>query len=130
MTVIFFFLFQANSTSLSACSANKWKGFVERFCLQTIKKANICGRLKINELNNLNHSLTLQKMQLEINKEFYVWEETAAGFPITLVGPNCYAIQSTLKEVNLSSNSNLNASVVSNSSKVAMFKSLKFVKAS
>ena len=106
------------------------KGLLNVFVLQTIKKANICGRLKINELNNLNHSLTLQKMQLEINKEFYVWEETAAGLPITLVGPNCYAIQSTLKEVNLSSNSNLNALVISNSSKVAMFKSLKFVKAS
>ena len=69
-------------------------------------------------------------MQLEINKEFYVWKEIAAGSAITVVGPNCYAIQPILKEVNLSSNSNLNALVISNSSKVPMFRSLKFVKAS
>ena len=31
-------------------------------------------------------------MQLEINEEFYVWKETAAGSSITVVDPNCYAI--------------------------------------
>ena len=97
------------------------KGLLNVFVLQTIKKANTCGRLEINELNNLNHSLTLQKMQLEINKEFYVWKEITAGSPITVVGPNCYAIQPTLKEVNLSLNSNLNALVISNRSKFARF---------
>ena len=67
--------------------------------IKAIKKADQrCKSLNICDLNRLNVSFTVQRLQLESSNDYFFWNEELIGEEFTVVGPNCYAVQPKLKE--------------------------------